>query len=325
MTDDILFHAADGVGTIVLNRPRVLNALTPDMIAAMHRQLDAWAADPAIEAVLLKGEGKAFCAGGDIRAVRQMSLDGRHADNRAFFANEYALDHATNTFPKPYVSLIDGICMGGGMGLSMHGQYRVVTENAAMAMPETAIGFFPDVGATHVLSRLPDRIGLYLGLTGARVSAADALYCGLATHFLPSAEMPAFEAALRRDPGALPRLLATLPADAGSAGIADHRGEIAAAFADGDVAAICRRLGAMPGDWAAHALVEIRRASPDALLLTARLIEDARGKDLRACLDAELDAAIATIRTPDFLEGVRAMLVDKDRQPRWALPPFAAE
>ena len=318
MTDDILFRADGGVGTIVLNRPQALNALTSEMIAAMHARLDTWAADPQIEAVLLKGEGKAFCAGGDIRAVRRMSLEGRHAENDGFFSTEYDLNHATSVFPKPYVSLIDGFCMGGGMGLSMHGQYRVVTENAVMAMPETAIGFFPDVGATHVLARLPDRIGLYLGLTGTRVSAADALYCGLATHFLPSNDIPAFEAALRRDPASLPRLLAALPLDAGPAEITDHRGEIAAAFADADVAAIRRRLAAMPGDWAARALAEIRRASPDALLLTARLIEDAHGKDLRACLDAELDAAIATIRTPDFLEGVRAMLVDKDRRPQWS-------
>ncbi len=322
MTDDILFHAADGVGAIVLNRPQVLNALTPEMIAAMHARLDAWAADPEVRVVLLKGAGKAFCAGGDIRAVRQMSLEGRHDENLRFFATEYELDHATSVFPKPYISLIDGICMGGGMGLAMHGAYRVVTEKAMLAMPETMIGFFPDVGGTHTMARLPGGIGLYLGLTGARVSAADALYCGLATHFLPSEMLGEFEAALRRDPAGLLTLFAALPKATGESALAAHRGEIDTAFADADLPAIFARLKEMPGAWAADTLATLRSVSPDALRLSARLIEDARGKDLRACLDAELDAAVATIRTPDFLEGVRSMLVDKDRKPNWTSPPI---
>jgi enoyl-CoA hydratase len=322
MTDDILFHAADGVGAIVLNRPQVLNALTPEMIAAMHRTLDAWAADPDVRVVLLKGEGKAFCAGGDIRAVRQASLEERHDDNRRFFATEYDLDFATSVFPKPYISLIDGICMGGGMGLAMHGAYRVVTERATLAMPETMIGFFPDVGGTHTMARLPGGIGLYLGLTGARVDAADALYCGLATHFLPAEELGAFEAALRRDPAGLLTLFAALPKATGESALARHRGEIDAAFADADLPAIFARLAEMPGDWAAKTLATLRAVSPDALRLTARLIAAAKGKNLRACLDAELDAAIAAIRTPDFLEGVRSMLVDKDRKPAWTSRPI---
>lgn len=322
MTDDILFHAADGVGAIVLNRPQVLNALTPEMIAAMHRQLDAWAADPAVRVVLLKGAGKAFCAGGDIRAVRRMSLEGRHDENLRFFSTEYDLDHATSVFPKPYVSLIDGICMGGGMGLAMHGAIRVVTEKARLAMPETMIGFFPDVGGTHSMARLPGGIGQYLGLTGARVDAADALYCGLATDFAPSESLGDFEAALRRDPDSLPALLAALPKDAGTGALESFRAEIDTAFADADLPAIFARLAAMPGEWAANTLATLRSVSPDALRLSARLIEEARGKDLRACLDAELEAAIATIRTPDFLEGVRSVLVDKDRKPNWTSRPI---
>lgn len=322
MTDDILFHAADGVGTITLNRPQVLNALTPEMIAAMHRTLDDWAADPAVRVVLLKGAGKAFCAGGDIRAVRQLSLEGRHDENRRFFSTEYDLDFATSVFPKPYLALIDGICMGGGMGLAMHGGYRVVTERAVLAMPETMIGFFPDVGGTHSMAHLPGGIGMYLGLTGARVSAADALYCGLATHFLPAEELAEFEAALRRDPSGLLTLFAALPKATGDSALARHRGEIDTAFADADLPAIFARLAEMPGEWAAATLATLRAVSPDALRLTARLIAEAKGKDLRACLDAELDAAIATIVTPDFLEGVRSMLVDKDRKPQWTSQPI---
>lgn len=323
MTDDILFSAADGIGTILLNRPRVLNALTPEMIAAMHARLDAWAADPAIRAVVLKGEGKAFCAGGDIRAVRQASLDGEHEANARFFQNEYDLDYATSVFPKPYVSLIDGVCMGGGMGISMHAQYRVVTEKAMLAMPETAIGFFPDVGATYSLSRIEGGIGLYLGLSGARLSAADALYCGMATHFVPSAELAELEAAIHADPNGIADILDSLPRDAGESELADHRAVIEVAFATADPLEIFVRLAEDESDWAHHTLDLLRAHAPDAMRRTAALIAGAKSKDLRAALDAELETALEMIRTPDFIEGVRAMLVDKDRTPRWTSPAIA--
>lgn len=323
MTDDILFSAADGIGTITLNRPRVLNALTPEMIAAMHAQLDAWAVDPAIRAVVLKGEGKAFCAGGDIRAVRQASLDGEHAANARFFETEYDLDHATSVFPKPYVSLIDGVCMGGGMGLSMHAKYRVVTEKAMLAMPETAIGFFPDVGATHALSRLPAGIGMYLGLSGARLSAADALYCGMATHFVPSAELAELEAAIHADPGEIADILDSLPRDAGESELADHRAVIEEAFRSADVLEIFVRLAEDESDWAHQTLRQLQSHAPDAMRRTAALIDAAKSMNLREALDVELATALEMIRTPDFIEGVRAMLVDKDRTPRWTSPAIA--
>ena len=323
MTDDILFSAADGIGTITLNRPRVLNALTPGMIAAMHAQLDAWAVDPGIRAVVVKGEGKAFCAGGDIRAVRQASLDGDHDANAEFFKTEYDLDHATSVFPKPYVSLIDGVCMGGGMGISMHARYRVVTERAMLAMPETAIGFFPDVGATHSLARLEGGMGLYLGLSGARLSAADALYCGMATHFVPAADLAELEAAIHADPDEIADILDSLPRDAGNSDLADHRAVIEVAFATADVLEIFVRLAEDESDWAHETLRLLQSHAPDALRRTASLIDAAKAKSLREALDAELATALEMIRTPDFLEGVRAMLVDKDRAPHWTSPAIA--
>ena len=175
------------VGRIVLNRPKALNALDLDMIRTCTRALEQWRDDPHAHAVMIEGAGdRAFCAGGDIRAVRQFHLQGRTDQVEAFFSEEYALNFMIATWPKPYIALIDGICMGGGIGLSVHGAYRVATEHALFAMPETGIGFFPDIGATYVLPRLPGRLGTYLALTGARLQGADAVHAGLATQFTPS-------------------------------------------------------------------------------------------------------------------------------------------
>ncbi len=199
MQDDrTVIARRDGrVGRIVLNRPQALNALDLPMIRACTRALETWRDDPHVHGVVIEGAGeRAFCAGGDVRALRQYELDGEHHKAETFFREEYALNLTIARYPKPYIALIDGICMGGGIGLSVHAPYRVATERAAFAMPETAIGFFPDIGATFFLPRLPGRLGAYLGLTGVRMQGGDAVHAGLATHFTPHAELAALSHAL---------------------------------------------------------------------------------------------------------------------------------
>ncbi len=226
------------VGRIVLNRPQALNALDLAMIRACTRALTAWRDDPHVHGVVIEGAGdRAFCAGGDIRALRQYELDGEHHKAETFFREEYELNLMIATYPKPYVALIDGICMGGGIGVSVHAPYRVATEHAAFAMPETAIGFFPDIGATFFLPRLPGQIGTYLGLTGLRMQGADAVHAGLATHFTPRADLPALSHALAADgPGALGPHAAPLPPFS----LAAQRGAIDHCFGADGVAEIVR-------------------------------------------------------------------------------------
>src|SRR6202790_2671132 len=197
--DDILFGRERGVATVTLNRPQALNAFTLDMYRRFDPILRAWADDPAVHAVLIRGAGgRAFCAGGDIRAIYEAGrgISGDRALTAVFFREEYELLRHIHRFPQPYLAIIDGITMGGGAGVSVNGAYRVATEKTMLAMPETAIGLFPDVGATRFLNLCPGHVGRYLGLTGARLGAADALYCGFATHFVPRERAPDVKAAL---------------------------------------------------------------------------------------------------------------------------------
>src|ERR1700744_1717593 len=191
--EETVITRRDGrVGRILLNRPRALNALDLNMIRACAAILETWANDPHVDAVVIEGAGdRAFCAGGDIRALRDGQLSGDRGSVDQFFREEYALNLPIATYPKPYIALIDGICMGGGIGVSVHAPYRVATEHAVFAMPETAIGFFPDIGATFFLPRLPGQLGTYLGLSGTRVQGADSVHAGLATPFTPRADLPA--------------------------------------------------------------------------------------------------------------------------------------
>jgi enoyl-CoA hydratase len=302
------------VGRIVLNRPRALNALNLGMIRDCGRALDAWRDDPLIHAVVIEGAGeRAFCAGGDIRAVRQFHLDGRTQDVEAFFSEEYALNFQIATYPKPYIALIDGICMGGGIGVSVHGAYRVASEHALFAMPETAIGFFPDIGATYVLPRLPGQLGVYLALTGARVQGADGVHAGLATHFIRRADLHRLSSDLAKDgPAALARHAAPLPPFS----LAPHRELIDMCFGGGSMTEIMHRLEA-GGEFARATADTLRRMSPSALVWSLRLLREGARRTLRQCLDAELRATRTVTAYREFLEGVRAMVVDKDRQPRW--------
>ena len=306
------------IGRLTLNRPKTLNALDLEMLRAIAGALDGWRDDPHVHAVVIEGAGeRAFCAGGDIRAIRQLSLDGDRQGVETFFAEEYALNQAIAEYPKPYIALVDGICMGGGIGVSVHGGYRVASEHAMFAMPETAIGFFPDIGASYFLPRLPGALGLYLGLTGTRVLGADAVHVGLATHFTPRARMAELSAALADEgAAALGRFAEALPPCTLDA----DRPAIERCFAAGSVAEILSRLEQTPGEWASRTLATLRGMSPSALLWSFRIIVEGRGRTLAQCLAAELALTRSATRNGEFLEGVRAMVVDKDRQPKWRPP-----
>ena len=304
------------VGRIVLNRPRSLNALDLAMIRAIKGVLDEWRECPEIHTVVIEGGGgRAFCAGGDIRAIRQHAIEGNHAAIESFFAEEYALNRAIAEYPKPYIALIDGTCLGGGIGVSVHGSVRVATENALLAMPETAIGFFPDIGASFFLPRLPGALGLYLGLTGRRLAGGDAVHAGLATHFVPKGRLSTLSEALARDGVAALAAYAEPPP---AFSLAPQRAAIDHCFGADSVGGILRSLAAEPETWGVETLATVRSMSPSAVLWSFELIRGGAHRDLAACLAVELGLTRHATRHPDFLEGVRAMVVDKDRTPRWS-------
>ncbi|MFW0797716.1 enoyl-CoA hydratase/isomerase family protein [Gordonia sp. CPCC 205515] len=306
---------ANGVGEIVLDRPKALNALDQTMIDDLHDVLAAWGDDDAIETVLVtSASDRAFCAGGDIRAIREHALAGDHDAVTHYFSSEYRLDQMVANYPKPYVALVDGAAMGGGLGISVHGEIRVVTEKTLIAMPETAIGFLPDIGSTYFLPRLPDGVGMWMGLTGARIRGVNAVEIGLATHFVPSAELSRV-AELIRGGAPLGEALGDYrdrpPADVPLRQIGEY-------FADDNVVAIEGGLrGAVGDEWAAEMVDLIDHASPTSLWVTAAMLTAGARSTLDECFDRELHAAGQITRTPDFAEGVRAVLVDKDRTPRF--------
>jgi enoyl-CoA hydratase len=328
--EESVLATKDGrVGRVVLNRPKALNALDLPMIRALTKVLLDWREDPLVHAVVIEGAGgRAFCAGGDIREVRSRAMAGDTATVEAFFAEEYALNRLIAEYPKDYVALVDGICMGGGIGVSVHGAHIVATEHAMFAMPETAIGFFPDVGATYFLPRLPGRLGYYLALTGARMTGADAVHAGLATQFTPREALPALSAALAVDGvAALAGFAAPLPAFS----LAEARGAIDRCFVPDSVPAILGRLEVEGSAWAQETLKTLRGLSPSALLWTLAIVRAGEDRALPACLEAELRLTRTTTVHHEFFEGVRAMVVDKDRKPDWqpksveAVDPAASE
>ena len=307
------------IGRITLNRPKALNALDLSMVRAIAAAVGPWRDDPSIHAVVLEAsEGRAFCAGGDIRALRADVIAGDHAGVERFFAEEYALNLVIGRFPKPWISLIDGLCMGGGIGLSVHGTARVATENAVFAMPETAIGMFPDVGATYALPRLRGNWGLVLALTGQRVTAADALWLGLATHYVPAAALAGLADRIAEDGPACLAMAALAPPPSALAG------QDISAFDEPGVPAIMAALEAAGTEWSRATLATLYAASPTALLATYAIVRAGAHRTLEQCLQAELALTRHITRHPDLAEGVRAMVVDKDRAPRWT-PPTIAE
>ncbi|GAB2286254.1 hypothetical protein Dimus_020674 [Dionaea muscipula] len=276
-------------GRLILRRPQALNALDLAMVRALHNQLRLWRDDPDIEIVIVEGEGRAFCAGGDVRQVRADVLAGAH-------------------------DAAQGVCMGGGLGISVHGSDPVVTETALLAMPETAIGLTPDIGASYFLPRLPGFVGTFMGLTGARLSGADAVHAGLATAFVPGDRLADLTTALAQEgQGAIARFAAPLPAYS----LAPVLPAISEVFSADSLPDMVARLEAMGSDWAQTVLAELRRQSPSALCWSLASLRSGARHDLDAALAAELRLVTRIIRQPDFIEGVRAMLVDKDRSPRW--------
>jgi enoyl-CoA hydratase len=306
-------------GIILLNRPRALNALDQGMIDSLAEAASRFAADPAIDLVVLEGAGgRAFCAGGDVRAIRSAALAGDTATIERFFSAEYGLNRMIAEFPKPWISLIDGVCMGGGIGVSVHGSHRIVTEHALLAMPETAIALFPDVGTSHVLPRLPGRggaMGKWLALTGARLQGAEAVEAGLATHHVLRERLPALrEALLTGDPAVVTRFAAAVPPGRVEA----ERAAVERWFAPDDMPSIMALLTAEDSDWARAQLAVLHRMSPTSLCVTLELLRRGATMNLRDCLAMELALTRAVTRHPDFAEGVRAVLVDKDNAPRWS-------
>jgi enoyl-CoA hydratase len=311
------------VGRLRLNRPRPIHALTLDMCRRMSAALDCWSDDPAIELVLLDhAQGRGFCAGGDVRAAAESGKgDGVYA--RSFFRDEYQLNHQMFTYPKPIVVVMDGITMGGGAGIADPATYRVVTERTVYAMPETGIGLFPDVGGGWYLSRLPGRVGVFLGLTGARLDGAECLALGIATHYLPSDAIEALKAAIIARPAEVEAILGDASVVPPSARILDNRERIDRLFAADRLEDILAALEADGSEWAAKERATLATKSPQAMKVTLRLIAEARGKtDFADEMAQEYAMASRICRRHDFIEGIRALLVDKDNQPRWD-PPTA--
>ncbi len=318
----VLAEVTGCAGRLVLNRPKALNALDLDMIRVLTEKLEAWAQDDAVRLVIIEGSGgRAFCAGGDVRVIRDNVLRGDAAASEAFFASEYRLNRIIAEYPKPYVALIDGISMGGGMGLSIHGSHRVVTEHAVMAMPETAIALFPDVGASYFLPRLPGKLGLYLALTGARISAGDAIYAGLATHYVPRAALETLKAGLARSGITALDLLAYSPP---ASLLARDRAAIDDCFTSDSVPEILAKLEDRGDAWAVEQLETLSRRSPTSLCVTFELLRRGATMTLSECLAMELKLTRKMIVHPDFAEGVRAQVVEKTRDPKWR-PATVAE
>jgi enoyl-CoA hydratase len=323
-SDEIRLGREGGVATILINRPQALNALTLDNYRRLDRALRDWAADPSVRAVLIRGAGgRAFGVGGDIRALYEAGRGtGDPALTRVFFAEEYRVVRLIHRYPKPYVAIIDGLTMGGGAGVSINGTYRVATERTVFAMPETAIGLFPDVGATRFLNRCPGELGCYLALTGARLRAADMLYCGLATHVAAQDRVPELVTALDA-PDPVAAVLAEFAIDPGPPPLAALQPAIDRCFAADTVEKILAALdaeaaaGGPDSGWAAETRAGLMTKSPTSLKLALRLLRLGRDYDIEAALALEYRLTQHAMAAHDFFEGVRAVVIDKDQQPHW--------
>lgn len=318
MTDEVLCRIEGKVGRITLNRPDALHALTTAMCHKMSRTLETWWGDPDVQAVMIDHAGeRGFCAGGDIRMLAESGA-GDGAAAREFFFTEYRLNHLLFTYHKPVVTFMDGVTMGGGVGISAPARFRIATERTTFAMPETGIGLFPDVGGGWFLPRLPGKTGLWLALTGARIKAADCLALGIATDFETSANLEAVKAAIIADPADIEAILARTEADAGQAPIAAHRDDIDRLFAGHSVEGIFEALEADGGEWAKAQLAVLRTKSPQTMKVAFRQLQiGAHLHDFahNMCMEYRIGARV--VQRPDFLEGVRAVIVDKDNAPKW--------
>lgn len=320
MTGDIRIERRGSWGLATFNRPLALNALTREMCVSLDQALAAWAQDPAVIGVLARGAGdKAFCAGGDVRAVRTQALEDM-TQARRFFADEYAMNTQLFHFPKPYISLIDGICMGGGVGVSWHGRYRVSGPKTLWAMPETGIGFFPDVGVCWQLARLQPGLGAWLALTGARLNAADCVWAGIATHHSTDHSALAEDLLAVTAPDAIEQVLRRHHSDPGASPAAADIADIAAVFDTARIGLILQAVEGHDAPWASAAHEALAAASPTALAVTLRHLSEVMMMPFEPAIMQDYRIACRMLDHGDFLEGVRALLVDKDRTPHW-LPP----
>ncbi|MEU1303748.1 enoyl-CoA hydratase/isomerase family protein [Streptomyces shenzhenensis] len=322
--EPVLLHTEGRAAYITLNRPRALNALNHTMVRRIDAALGAWEHDPAVATVVITGAGeRGLCAGGDIRAVHDDARDGDGAAAAAFWRDEYHLNARIACYPKPYVAVMDGIVMGGGVGVSAHGGVRIVTERSRIAMPETGIGFVPDVGGTHLLARAPGELGTHLALTGAQIGAADALSCGLADHYVPSGDLRRLVGELAHAP--VRDVLARHEQPAPLGELAGWRGWIDGCYGAGTVEEIVERLLAHGDPAAKEAAETLLAKSPTALKVTLTALRRARRLgSLERVLDQEYRVSCAALSTPDLVEGIRAQIIDKDRRPRWS-PATLAE
>ncbi|WP_327242055.1 enoyl-CoA hydratase/isomerase family protein [Streptomyces sp. NBC_01320] len=318
ITDDsVLVEVRGRTGYLTLNRPKALNALSHIMARRIDDALTAWETDPRIDTVVISGAGeRGLCAGGDIRSIHDDARSGGMA-SADFWYDEYRLNARIARYPKPYVALMDGIVMGGGVGISAHGSVRVATERSRIAMPETGIGFVPDVGGTYLLSRAPGELGTHLALTGAPIGAADARLCGLVDCFVPSQRLPDLVAALSYTPAneAVGRYAAEPPPGE----LADQRDWIDECYAADTVEEIVRRLLDTGVAAAKEAAGTIHTKSPTAVKVTLAALRSARELDsLERALEQEYRIACAALSSPDLVEGIRAQVIDKDRDPHWS-------
>jgi enoyl-CoA hydratase len=324
VTDEVIVRRDGAVGHISLNRPKALHALTRQMCEAISAALLEWRGDPGVEVVVLDhAEGRGFCAGGDVAMVRRSVLEDGGAAGRAFFHAEYRMNHLLFTYPKPVVAFMDGVTMGGGVGLALPCHYRVATENTLFAMPEGAIGLFPDVGAGWYLPRLPGRIGQFLALTGARLDGAECLWAGLATHYLPAEHLSEAKRHIAETPSDLDRALRSLaPIDPPPARLSGNVETIERLFASDRLEDIHAKLAADPSQWAAKVLKAVAAKCPTSSKVALRQFATGSA-DFAEEMALEYRLAARMIMRADFAEGVRAVLVEKDNVPRWN--PAAAE
>lgn len=318
MSEHIILEVQDGLARLRLNRPKAIHALTREMCETMSAALLRWRDDPKVKAVLIDhAEGRGFCAGGDVvMLARSGAADG--AEARHFFEAEYRLNHLLFTYPKPTAAIMDGITMGGGVGISLPCDFRIATENTRFAMPETGIGLFPDVGGGWYLSRLPGRVGQFMALTGARLDGAECHYLGLASHYVEQSSLPEMIERMAKTPSRLKGAIGNFAATPPDAKIEQNLALIARNFASDRLEDIIASLEADESDWAATERTTLGLKSPLSCKVSLRLL--AEGADRASFADemrAEYALASRVARTHDFIEGVRALLIDKDNQPQW--------
>jgi enoyl-CoA hydratase len=321
MTDQVLTFIENGVGRIRLNRPKAIHALTPEMCDAINDALLGWARDDSVIAVMIDhSEGRGFCAGGDIALIAN-SAKADCVEAERFFHLEYRMNHLLFVYPKPIAAFIDGIVMGGGVGISLPARFRIATERTTFAMPETGIGLFPDVGGGWFLPRLPGRTGAWLAATGSRIDGADCAAIGIATHYIASDRLDAIKARILADPLGLGEILDENAEATPPSKLETHRDEIDRLFASDKAEEIVTALMADGGEWATKQLAVLATKSPQTIKVALRQLAEGGGKtDFADNMAMEFGLACAIIRRPDFVEGVRAVIFDKDNAPSWNPP-----